>query len=369
MIKFLDLQGINEPYRADFKKSLDEILDSGWVLMGANVSAFEKEFAAYCGAKHCIGVANGLDAITIILQGYKQLGLLKEGDEVIVPSNTYIATILGVHHAGLVPVMVEPDEHTFNLSAQKVAKAITEKTRALFTVHLYGQLSKMDELLELSKKHNLLLLDDVAQAHGAEMKNGQKAGTIADASAFSFYPGKNLGCLGDGGAITTNNSELASVVSAYRNYGSHKKYSNLYKGVNSRLDELQAAFLRHKLRNLEEDNEKRRKVALRYLEGINNPLVQLPFYSKGRDHVFHLFVVRVKKRELFIKHMENNGIQTVIHYPIPPHKQEAFSEWNDQSFPISELIHKEIISLPISPVITDSEIKLVIETVNNYNGE
>tara|TARA_R110000850_G_scaffold79089_2_gene170683 strand:- start:321 stop:1427 length:1107 start_codon:yes stop_codon:yes gene_type:complete len=366
MIKFLDLQAINEPYRADFKKSLDEILDSGWVLMGNNVTAFEKEFAEYCGAKHCIGVANGLDAITIILQAYKQLGKLKEGDEVIVPSNTYIATILGVHHAGMVPVMVEPDEVTFNLSAEKVAKAITQKTKAIFTVHLYGQLSNMEELLDLSKKHNLIFLDDVAQAHGAEMKDGRKAGTIADASAFSFYPGKNLGAIGDGGAITTNDDELAAAIAAYRNYGSHQKYYNIYKGVNSRLDELQAAFLRTKLKNLEADNEKRREVARLYLNGITNPLVQLPYYSGTTDHVFHLFVVRVNSREAFIEHLTANGVQTVIHYPVPPHKQEAYKEWADQSFPVSEAIHNEVVSLPISPVQSVEDTMKIIEVVNDF---
>lgn len=366
MIKFLDLQTINEPYREDFEMSLDEIMDSGWVLMGSNVSAFEKEFAKYCGAKHCIGVANGLDAITIILQGYKQLGLLKDGDEIIVPSNTYIATVLGVHHAGLSPVLVEPDEQTFNLSLERVVEALTEKTKAIFTVHLYGQLCNMEGLLALSKKHNLLLFDDVAQAHGAEMKDGRKAGTIADASAFSFYPGKNLGALGDGGAITTNSDELAAAITAFRNYGSQQKYYNIYKGVNSRLDELQAAFLRHKLRNLEADNEKRRDIAKIYLEGITNPNVKLPYYSGTADHVFHLFVVRVKKREAFIDHLAAKGIQTVIHYPVPPHKQEAFKEWSHLSFPISETIHDEVVSLPISPVMTIDDVDVVITAVNSY---
>ncbi len=368
MIKFLDLQAINEPYRDDFKKSLDEILDSGWVLMGNNLSAFEKEFAQYCGAKHCIGVANGLDAITVILQAYKQMGVLQDGDEVIVPSNTYIATILGVQHAGLVPVMVEPDEQTFNLSATKVAEAVTPKTKAIFTVHLYGQLSDMEGLLQVAKENNLLLLDDVAQAHGAALPDGRKAGTIAHASAFSFYPGKNLGAIGDGGAITTNDDELAAAVAAYRNYGSHKKYYNLYKGVNSRLDELQAAFLRHKLKNLDADNQKRREVAKAYFKGITNPAVQLPYYSGGDDHVFHLFVVRVKNQQKFADHLLSCGVQTVIHYPIPPHKQEAYKEWANKSFPISEAIHNEVVSLPISPVMNADEVQKVINAVNAYEG-
>ena len=366
MIKFLDLQAINEPYRESFHKSLDELVDSGWVLLGKNLESFEREFADYCGARHCVGVANGLDAITIILQGYKQLGKLKEGDEVLVPSNTYIATILGVYHAGLKPVLVEPDPATFNMDPSRAAEAITSKTKAIFTVHLYGQLSDMERLLKLSGEHNLLLLDDVAQAHGAHMKDGKKAGAIADASAFSFYPGKNLGCIGDGGAITTDDDELASVISAYRNYGSHKKYYNLYKGVNSRLDELQAAFLRHKLLNLDEDNAKRREIARQYLNGIKNDLVELPFYSGGEDHVFHLFVIKVKDRERFIEYMNEKGVQTLIHYPVPPHKQEAFTEMKDMSFPVSERIHREVVSLPISPVQTTQDTNYVIDVINAY---
>ncbi len=366
MIKFLDLQAINEPYRESFHRSVDELVNSGWVLLGKNLESFEREFAEYCGAKHCVGVANGLDAITIILQAYKQLGKLKEGDEVLVPSNTYIATILGVYHAGLKPVLVEPDVETFNMSPSLAAEAITANTKAIFTVHLYGQLSDMQGLQKLAEDHGLLLFDDVAQAHGAQMDNGRKAGAIADASAFSFYPGKNLGCIGDGGAITTDDDELASAISAYRNYGSHKKYYNLYKGVNSRLDELQAAFLRHKLVNLDDDNAKRREIARQYLSGIRNEHVQLPFYSGGEDHVFHLFVVKIKDRDRFIEYMNDKGIQTLIHYPVPPHKQEAFSEMKDMSFPISERIHREVVSLPISPVQTMQDTNYIIDVINSY---
>lgn len=366
MIKFLDLQAINEPYRVDFETKLNAVLDSGWVLLGSNLSEFEKQFASYCGAKHCVGVANGLDAITNILQGYKILGRLQDGDEVIVPSNTYIATILGIENAGLRPVLVEPSEKTFNLDPENVERAITLKTKAIFTVHLYGQLSDIIRLREIARTHNLLLLDDVAQAHGARISDKEIVGSITDASAFSFYPGKNLGALGDGGAVTTNDDDLAAAIKAYRNYGSHTKYQNMFKGVNSRLDELQAAFLLPKLINLDRDNARRRDVANMYLEGIKNPSIQLPWYSGTEDHVFHLFVVRTKKREWFQQYLQEKGVQTVIHYPIPPHKQSAFSEWNSLSYPISERIHREVLSLPISPVMTDKQVATVIRLVNNY---
>lgn len=366
MIRFLDLQAINETYREGFKKSLDAILDSGWVLMGKNLEAFEEEYANYCNVKHCIGVANGLDAITLILNGFKELGRLKEGDEVIVPSNTYIATILGIVQAGMKPLLVEPDEKTFNLDPKNIEQRITKSTKAIFTVHLYGQLCDMKSLRRIADQYGLLLLDDAAQSHGARLNDGQIVGSLSDASAYSFYPGKNLGALGDGGAVTTSDDELASVIHAYRNYGSHKKYYNLYKGVNSRLDELQAAFLRHKLKNLDSDNEKRRIIAKHYLSEITNPKVQLPYYSGGKDHVFHLFVVRVKDRNKFIKFLDQNGIQTVTHYPIPPHKQEAFNEWNNKRFPVSEAIHKEVISLPIYQNMPIEEIEVIIKTCNTY---
>lgn len=366
-IKFLNLQKINDEYRAEFHAALDDLLDSGWVLLGNHLLKFEAEFAAFCNAKYCIGVANGLDAIRIILEAYKELGILKNNDEVIVPSNTYVATILGIQNAGLTPILVEPDEKTFNLCPREVRKKISKKTKAIFTVHLYGQVTGLSELREIAKEHNILLFDDAAQAHGAVDSDGYKVGSGTNATAFSFYPGKNLGALGDGGAITTNNKELAEAIKIYRNYGSDKKYSNKYKGMNSRLDELQAAFLSYKLKNLERDNTKRRKVANHYLTHISNPKVQLPIYKEGdNNHVFHLFVVRVKDRNHFQKYLSENGIQTVIHYPIPPHHQKAYRELSHLSFPISECIHEEIISLPMSHILTDEEIDYIVSVVNKY---
>lgn len=366
MIKFLDLQKINEQYRSTFLSCLDDLLDSGWVLLGENLHAFEKEFAHYCGVKNCVGVANGLDAITIILQAYKILGELKEGDEVIVPANTYIATILGIKNAGLLPILVEPDEKTFNLNPKEVEKNITPKTKAIFTVHLYGQLSDMEKLGQIAKENNLLLLDDAAQAHGGEDPKGEKVGSLCDATAFSFYPGKNLGALGDGGAITTDNHKLASVIRAYRNYGSYKKYYNEFQGVNSRLDELQAAFLRKKLIRLENDNEQRRKIAALYSNTITNARIKLPYQSGGKDHVFHLYVIRVEKRTKFIDYLSKNGIQTVIHYPVPPHKQKALKEYSSLCLPITEQIHKEVVSIPISPAIELEDVEFIINVINAY---
>ncbi|MBK8486672.1 MAG: DegT/DnrJ/EryC1/StrS family aminotransferase [Bacteroidetes bacterium] len=366
MIKFLDLKLINENYIFDFKNVLEDVLKSGWVLMGEHLKKFEQEFAYYCGSKHCIGVANGLDAIIIILNAYKELGRLKPGDEIIVPSNTYIATILGIIHAGFTPKFIEPNILTYNLDIELIESNITDSVKAIFTVHLYGQLSDIDGLKALAKKHNLLLLDDAAQAHGA-IYNGNRVGSLTDATAFSFYPGKNLGAIGDGGAITTNDDELAMTISALRNYGSHKKYYNLYKGVNSRLDEIQAAFLSLKLKNLDRDNQNRRTVARRYINEINNPKILLPYYSGTDDHVFHLFVVRVSQRDDLIKWLESKGIQLMIHYPVPPHKQEAMLEYGKLILPISEKIHNEVVSLPISNVMLDDEVTKVIEAINSFN--
>lgn len=366
MIKFLDLTKINKPYLNDFKHVFEEIVESGWVMLGKKLESFENEFANYCGSKYCIGVANGLDAIILILRAYKELGKLKNGDEVIVPANTYIATILGVIESGLKPILVEPKEGSFNIDVSKVHQAITTKTKAIFAVHLYGQLAEINELKIIANDFGLLLLDDAAQAHGAQLENGSMVGSLTDATAFSFYPGKNLGAIGDGGAITTNSDSLFELIRHLRNYGSNKKYFNLYKGVNSRLDEIQAAFLSLKLKNLNLDNHKRNEVAKRYLSEINNPNVQLPNCSISKDHVFHLFVIRVKEREQFIKWMFENEIETLIHYPVPPHKQVALSEFNSLHLPITEIIHKEVVSLPISNVITHSEVTKVVNTVNLF---
>lgn len=367
MIKFLDLQQINKEYTETFHTQLDDLLDSGWVLMGKHLESFEANFAKYCKAKHCIGVANGLEAITIILEAYKIAGQIKEGDEVIVPSNTYIATILGVMNAGLKPVFVEPDED-FNLSVSNAKKVVTNRTKAIFTVHLYGQASNIPALTKLASENRLLLFDDAAQAHGAKDLEGQVVGGSTHATAFSFYPGKNLGALGDGGAITTNDSEMAEIIKAYRNYGSHQKYHNKYKGVNSRLDELQAAFLNEKLKNLDRDNKKRQKVAKSYLEQIDNKYVQLPTVHDIDKHAFHLFVLRIKEsqRNHFQEYLAKNNIQTVIHYPIPPHHQSALKEFKHLNLPIAEKMHKEVISIPISQVIEKNEVNTIIKTINDY---
>lgn len=367
MIKFLDLYKVNELHRAEIDEAIKRVLDSGWYLLGKEVEAFEEEFAKYCGTKFCIGVANGLDALTLIFKAYKELGKLKDGDEVIVPANTYIASILSVTANNLKPILVEPELNTYLINPKEIEKAITPKTKAILPVHLYGRLCDMESINSIAKKHNLIVVEDSAQAHGA-VRNGVKAGAFGNASGFSFYPGKNLGCLGDGGCVTTNDEELANAIKALHNYGSHKKYNNIYKGVNSRLDEIQAAALRVKLKYLDEENEKRRSVAKYYCENMNNPLVTLPLLG-DKDEIWHVFPVRVKNRDAFQKYLTDNDIQTIIHYPIPPHKQQAYKEWNKLSFPITEQIHNEIISLPISQVMIKSEIEDLVKSVNEYKGK
>lgn len=366
MIKFLDLQKINEQYSEDFKTAFDRVLKSGWFILGKEVQNFENEFASYCGSKYCIGVANGLDALILILEAYKEMGLMKEGDEVIVPSNTYIASIIAISKAGLTPVLCEPTMDTYLLDPALVESKMTNRTKAIIPVHLYGQLCDMDAINSIAKKHGLKVIEDSAQSHGAVYTNGNKSGNLGDASGFSFYPGKNLGALGDAGAITTNDEELTKTIKALRNYGSHIKYHNLYKGINSRLDELQAALLSVKLAYLSKETLYRQNVAAVYLNKINNPKVILPFVAEKESHVWHLFPVRVKDRNHFQQYLTENKIETVIHYPLPPHKQPAYKEMNHLHFPISEQIHEEIISLPISSIISESEWNYIIETVNNY---
>jgi len=365
MIKFLDLQEINSRYASELEVALKRVLDSGWYVLGKEVASFESEFAQFCGTKFCIGVANGLDALILILRAYKELGRLAEGDEVIVPANTYIATILAITENRLVPVLVEPDINTYNIDPTKIEEKITSKTKAIIPVHLYGQLADMQSIMEIAQKRDLLVIEDSAQAHGASL-NGKKAGNFGNASGFSFYPGKNLGALGDGGAITTSDGELACCIKTLRNYGSKKKYENLFKGFNSRLDEVQAAFLRLKLQHLDEDNSKRRTVASLYRDKINNPLIVLPDCLLEESHVWHVFVVRTKERDRFQKFLAERDIQTIIHYPIPPHLQKAFSEWNHLKFPISEKIHREILSVPISPVLTVEEASFVCKAMNEF---
>ncbi|CAM3758001.1 DegT/DnrJ/EryC1/StrS aminotransferase family protein [Mucilaginibacter galii] len=365
MIKFLDLHKLNDKYRADFDKAFKRVLDSGWYILGKEVSDFETEFAKYCGCKHAIGVANGLDALILIIRAYKELGYFNDGDEILVPANTYIASILAISANNLVPILIEPDIFTYNIDPKLISEKITSKTKAILPVHLYGQLCNMSEVVAIAKKHNLIIIEDCAQSHGASF-NGTKAGNFGDAAGFSFYPGKNLGALGDAGAITTNNDELATVIRALLNYGSEVKYKNHYKGTNSRLDELQAALLGVKLKALDDETSVRRSVANRYLKGINNSKVILPTVANEYGHVWHLFVVRVEDRSEFQRYLTDNNIQTVIHYPIPPHKQHAYKEWNHLSYPISEKIHNEVLSLPLSPVMTDDEVKKVIEVINAY---
>jgi len=388
MIPFLDLKKINEPYETAFQEKLKLVLDNGWYILGKEVETFEKAFAKYCQAQYCIGTGNGFDALVLIFKGYIQIGKLQKGDEVIVPANTYIASILAILQADLIPVLVEPKLETYNINPDLIQEKITSKTKAILAVHLYGQLAEMDKINQIAIEHDLIVVEDAAQAHGAfgnsnnfipklrdQMPNaGDSHGNnlqstiynLKSATAYSFYPGKNLGCLGDGGAITTNDPELAKVLFSLRNYGSEKKYYNEYIGLNSRLDELQAAFLNAKLPNLDADNDKRRAIAKRYLAEIKNDKIILPYWDLSGNHVFHLFVIRTSNREDLQHYLSQNNIQTVIHYPVPPHQQKALKDWNTLSFPITEQIHNEVLSLPISPVLTDEEVSFVIEILNQY---
>ncbi len=366
MISFLDLKKINNQYQKAFHEKMDAVLDNGWYILGEEVKTFEASFATYCGAKYCIGVANGLDALTLIFKGYIQLGKLQRGDEVIVPANTYIASILAIFQADLVPVLVEPKLETYNINPDLIQSKITLKTKAILVVHLYGQLAEMNAINEIANRNNLLIVEDAAQSHGTISNLKSKINNLKSSVAYSFYPGKNLGALGDGGAITTNDSELAKVLFSLRNYGSEVKYYNDFVGVNSRLDELQAAFLNVKLPNLDTENEQRRSIAKRYLAEIKNVKIILPFWDFSNNHVFHLFVIRTQNRNDLKAYLLENGIQTMIHYPVPPHKQKAFLQWNDLSFPITEKIHNEILSLPISPVLTNDEVSFIITILNKY---
>ncbi|MEL1244056.1 DegT/DnrJ/EryC1/StrS family aminotransferase [Flavobacterium sp. DGU11] len=366
MIKFLDLQKINLLHQQEIEARLLKTFRSGWYLLGDEVKQFEKNLGEYIGCRHAIGVANGLDALRLILKAYIELGVMQEGDEVIVPANTYIASLLAITDNRLVPVLVEPDINTYNIDIAKIEAAITTKTKAVMIVHLYGRIVFSTALKALAQKHNLKIIEDNAQAIGAEW-NGIKSGNLGDAAGFSFYPGKNLGALGDAGAVTTNDDTLAKTIRALANYGSEEKYINKLQGLNSRLDEIQAAVLDEKLKYLDKENERRKQVAKYYLENINNPEIILPKQPENqKEHVWHLFVIRTKERERLQQHLKDNGIQTLIHYPIPPHKQEAYPQMHHLSFPITEQIHNEVLSLPISPVMTEEEIKKVVETINNY---
>jgi dTDP-4-amino-4,6-dideoxygalactose transaminase len=365
------LQKINNQHRQEIDGAIKKVLDSGWYLLGEAVEKFESSFATYCGVKHCIGISNGLDALILILRAYIELGVIKEADEVIVPANTYIASLLAISSNKLIPVLVEPDILTYNINPDLIEEKINTKTTAIMPVHLYGQCAEMEAINAIAKKYNLLVIEDAAQAHGA-IYEGKRVGNLGDASGFSFYPGKNLGAFGDGGAVTTNNDELAEIIRALRNYGSHKKYNNLYKGFNNRLDELQAAVINVKLKYLDEENQRRREIAQYYRDHIKNPKIILPILHHPSSiihhpsHVWHLFVIRTKERDRLQKYLEDNGIQTVIHYPVPPHKQPAYKEWNNLNLPITEKIHNEVLSLPIGSHLSDEDLQIIVENINKY---
>ncbi|MEK4519893.1 DegT/DnrJ/EryC1/StrS family aminotransferase [Paenibacillus sp. FSL H8-0122] len=362
MIPFLNLKEINLRHEDAIMANMKSFLNSGWYILGEQVKAFESEFASYCGTTYCLGVANGLDALELIIRAYE----IGSGDEVIVPSNTYIASILSISANGATPVLVEPNLLTYNLDPEKIEEYITPNTKAIMVVHLYGQACNMEPIKHIAEKYSLKIIEDCAQAHGAVYKD-YKVGALGDAAAFSFYPGKNLGALGDAGAITTSDEKLYDTLHALRNYGSQKKYENIFKGYNSRLDEIQAPILSTKLKYLDQDNEYRRTIADFYLTNIKNEHIVLPSVEEGPlSHVWHVFVIRTLDRTHFINYMSDNGIQTMIHYPIPPHKQEAYKEWKDLKLPISEKIHSEILSLPISPVLNMADAKRIVEVVNEY---
>jgi dTDP-4-amino-4,6-dideoxygalactose transaminase len=364
-VPFLDLKAINARHAAELKAAAARVIDSGWYVLGEEVKAFEAEFAVWVSSPHCVGTSDGLSALILALRGWKELGLLKDGDGVAVPANTYIASILAITENRLRPVLVEPDEDTCNLGAEKLAAALTPDVKAVLAVHLYGQLADMPAIAELCRARGLLLLEDAAQSHGAQV-DGIKAGAWGDAAAFSFYPGKNLGALGDAGALTCKDAKLAEMVRALRNYGSHEKYQNLVQGPNDRLDELQAALLRVKLKHIDADNARRREIAQRYRREIKNPAVHLPSVRAGEDsHVWHLFVVRVADRAAFLQRLLEKGVHTFIHYPIPPHHQQAYAkELGHLQLPLTEALHREVVSLPISPVMSDEQVAYVIASIN-----
>ena len=366
-IPFLNLKEINSRFRSELIEAATNVIDSGWYIGGDYLAKFETEFAAYCGAQYCIGVANGLDALILTLRAWKEMGKLSDGDEILVPANTYIASILAITENNLKPVFVEPDEKSLNLNIEKLESLITPRTKAILPVHLYGRLVDMPTVLEIAKRHKLLVLEDSAQAHGARLNN-QRAGSWGDASGFSFYPGKNLGALGDAGAVTTNDPELFKVLKALRNYGSLERYKNDVLGVNSRLDEIQAAMLSVKLRHLDSDTERRQSIARSYLEGIKNRLILLPEMPHEGQHVWHLFVVRTQYRDQLQRFLAQMDIETLIHYPIPPHQQIAYKEYTNLSLPFTERLHSEVLSLPMGPALRDEEVNAVIDACNAFEA-
>ncbi len=361
MIKYLDLKAINGRFREEIDEAIQSVLDSGHYLQGEWNRKFCHDFSRFCGIGETLGVGNGLDALRIMIQASG----LGQGDEIIVPANTFIATILAITQAGCVPVPVEPDPATFNIDPARIEAAITPATRAIMVVHLYGKTAPMDKILVIARKHGLLTFEDAAQAHGAYL-GGMRVGALSDAAAFSFYPGKNLGCLGDGGAIVSANGDLIKKAAMIANYGSEKKYEHKFKGCNSRLDEIQAAVLDVKLKYLDKDNERRQRISRYFRENITNPLIRNPENLWEDEHVWHIYAVRVPNRDDFRRHMSDQGIETLIHYPTPPHKQEAYAEWNDRSFPITEAIHREVVSLPLNPALTDAEVEKIVDACNAW---
>ncbi len=368
MIKFLDLQRLNDQYFEDLHDAFKRVINSGWYIQGQELHCFEEEFASYCKVSHCVGVANGLDALILILRALKELGRLHPGDEIIVPANTYIASILAITENQLIPVLVEPDLNSFNLDPNLLREKISPRTKAIMPVHLYGQLADIESIVAFANDYGLLVIEDSAQAHGATL-DGRKAGSFGVASGFSFYPGKNLGALGDAGAVTTNDVELASCIRALGNYGSKKKYVNEYKGINSRLDEIQAAFLRVKLKHLDAEIQGRRRVACRYRKEINNSTVIQPGLSCEETHVWHIYAIRTEARDKLQQYLMEHGIQTLIHYPIPIHKQEAFREFSDYELPRTEAISNQQLSIPIYAGLTDNEVTQIVSVINEWNGK
>ncbi len=361
MIRFLDLKKINNRFRDEIDSEISKILDKGWYLLGDELTTFEKNFAKYCGTSYCIGCGNGLDALSLIIKAYG----FGKGDEIIVPANTYIATILAITNNGCTPVFIEPSLNTLNIDPELIEEKITKNTKAIMPVHLYGRAVDMDKIWELSEKYNLKIIEDAAQAHGAIYKD-RKVGNLGNAAGFSFYPGKNLGCMGDGGCVTTNDKELALKIKALTNYGSDYKYHHIYKGVNSRLDEIQAAILNIKLKYLDSDNNRRREIADFYLQNIKNPKLILPKVNTPLSHVWHIFIVRTDDRNSLQNYLNGFNIETNIHYPTPPHKQLCYSEFANCNLPISEKIHREVLSIPISPVLEQNEIETIVEVLNKY---
>lgn len=362
MINYLSLQKVTALHESEITTAVNQVLHSGWYLQGEHIALFEKNYAQYIGTKYCVTCGNGLDALCLILRAYIELGLLKEGDEVIVPANTYIATILSITENHLIPILVEPDINTLEIDEQLIEQAITPHTRAIMLVHLYGRCAYTAFIGDICKRHNLLLLEDNAQAHGCHFGNN-RTGSLGHAAAHSFYPGKNLGALGDAGAVTTDDEQLAQTIRSLANYGSTRKYEFTFKGKNSRMDEIHAAVLNVKLPYLDKENQRRKQIAKAYLECINNPQTTL-IKDNDRDNVYHIFPILSPSRDRLQQYLKDNGIETMIHYPIPPHQQEAYKEWNEQHYPITEFIHQQELSLPCNPTMTDEEVYQIIDSIN-----